>query len=153
MRKRRSFISGERFDSSRDDSFSKSSCISRVFLSRNSVAVIALPHGTNHQRELQFGALNGAISIEIQQIRRSLKLWPPRTQPTAWCPLIQRRRTGFGPVISSSPALLVLRPVRSYRQALAKPWRWLPVHSVGADQQRSSPQPFSVLPCPGTRLR
>src|SRR6266516_3551248 len=26
-----------------------------------------------------------------------------------------------GPVISPSPALLVLRPVRSYRQALAKP--------------------------------
>src|SRR5260370_21579314 len=63
-RKRRSFICGERLDPSRDDSFSKSSCISRVFLSRNSVAVIALPHGTNHQPEMQFGALNGAISIE-----------------------------------------------------------------------------------------
>jgi hypothetical protein len=45
------------------------------------------------------------------------------------------------------------QPARSCRQALAKPWRWLPVHGVGANQQRSSPQPFSVLPCSGTRLR
>src|SRR5258705_1922804 len=75
MRKRRSFISGERFDSSRDDSFSKSSCISRVFLSRNSVAVIAA--ASRHESStgnaiwrLKWRNLN----LKIQQInRRSLK--------------------------------------------------------------------------------
>ena len=52
------------------------------------------------------------------RFRRASKLWPYAvTSPRLG---FQRRPTGFGPIISPSPALLVLRPVRSYRQALAK---------------------------------